>query len=616
MRRFAACALVLCSLAAAAGAQTPARPARPRPAPARADREKASEAVALYGQANQLVSQERCEEAVPILRRLVTEYPQIGGAAELLSSCLLRLGRAQEAVDFLEGDLAAEPEQFGLIRDLGLAYLDLGRTGDAVAAWRRVLRGDEQHASLYGLVARLEQEAGLYEEALATYREGRRFRNYTEYYSSEIVRLARVLGREEEALEETLRIAGERGSAADADLRGAVALYRESKNRARLEAMVDSAAAAAGERKGPLEVVRAAFLVESGRAGEIERRLFGDGGSGPREQEIYAILMYLARAERERPGEGLGETFAALSSRFVERFPMSVVTPSVLLLMAEEKRAGAPAEALALADRAIAHRLGAGYRERAAILKGKILLDDLHRPEEAVRELGRAPRVEPGRMLETERLRVRALLASRDTAAARMRLAALAADRDSSAAIAGAYGLGALAFRRGAYGESVQLLSAVAEKHPQSEWTNDAIELALEVRAALADGGGALDLYRAAVSARERGERRAALDSLAAIELRYPASALAPRAMFTRGEIEAEAGAFDLARARFAEVSERFPAHELAPRALERLAGLEERESAAAAAERYGTIMERYPHYPFLDRVRERYVALKEAAPR
>ena len=111
-------------------------------------------------------------------------------------------------------------------------------------------------------------------------------------------------------------------------------------------------------------------------------------------------------------------------------------------------------------------------------------------------------------------------------------------------------------------------------------------------------------------------------DSLAALGKRYPESSLAPRALFMKAEIEADAGGAaatavalrDAARADFAKLAETWPLHDLAPRSLEQLAELEGRDNPGEAVAEYGRLMERYPDYPFIERVRERYIALGKTA--
>jgi tetratricopeptide (TPR) repeat protein len=639
----ACCALAALEASAAAAAQERRDPPRSedrrgarRSVPDEDRRALTTEDAALVERANRYAQLGRCEEAIPILEQLVARQPRIAIAPELLSNCYLKTGRPGEAASLLERMLETDPDNFAYIRNLGLAYLDLGRREEAVAAWRRALKDGEQYGAIYGLVARLEQEAGLFDEAIATYRAGSAYRPYMEYYSNEIVRLERILGREENALRELLRVMGRREAAAEVDLRSAVAIHREAKNRGRFVALVDSAAAAAGDRTGAFRALKTAFLIEEGRSVEAEAGLFGAGAPEPTETDLHAILNHVARARGEERGTaGYDAFFAAVGRRFLDRHGDSALAPAVMLMLAEnarekagrgggrtngaEPRQGAGAgdarataldEALSLAAAARDHRHASPYLERAAALRARILFEDLHRGDEALAELDRIPRRAGARSLGTEELRMRALLASADRDAAARRLDELAADPDSNAARIGEYGLGALAFRKGAYGAAVKTLSELAEKHPASAWANDALEAAIEIRGGLQEGTGALDLYRAAVAAAERGRRGEAIDSLSALERRHPESALAPRAVFMRAEIEAGAARRSAARADFERVAEKFPAHELAPRALERIAALVEEEGAGAALEAYGVLMERYPDYPFMERVRERYAAL------
>jgi len=263
-----------------------------------------------------------------------------------------------------------------------------------------------------------------------------------------------------------------------------------------------------------------------------------------------------------------------------------------------------------------------------------VLFEDLHRPDDALAELAAIPpRGGGGQTSAAQELRVRILLASGDRGAAAAALKRIAADPDTTVAYLGRYGLGRLAFLAGKYDESVKILSDLAEKHPSSAWANDALELAMDEKGAMPEGSGPLGLYRSAVFDRSRGELPAAADSLAEIGKRFPASYLAPRALFMKGEIEIDSaapaapaagspgvggrgpggpavGGLAAARADFTKLAESYPLHDLAPRSLERLAELEARENPGEAVAQYARLMELYPDYPFMERVRERYIEL------
>ncbi len=649
-RAFAAalCGVMIVLAGAPAWAQSDAtRQKRPpqRGQPVPAEKGHATESPgAMLDRANHFLIRGRCGEAIPILERLVKDNQRIAAANEMLAGCYIKEGRPADAAAFLERCLAEDPEQFAYARELGRAYMDLGRREDAVAVWRRLLADDEKTASMYGHVAKMMQEAGLYDEAIEILREGTKYKETAEYYSREIVRLERIIGREEDAFRDALQLVGRRPGALEGEIREVAEIYRESKKRERLVAILDSTAAASGDRSGVFRTLRTVFLVEAERYDDARAHLLGGNAPAFREDELYALLVHLGKM----PAAGADPRFAALRGdlmrMFLERFGASAFAPHIRLMAAEnareamrnapeQERAKLLEEALAYCDAAKRAGMGSPYFEKAVLLKARMLYEDQRRPAEALAELAAAGRRDSPQRLEVEELRVRILLASDDSKHAAAELGRVAAGADSSAALLGRYGLGRLAFLAGRYDESVKTLSEIAEKHTGSPWANDALELAIEVQQALPEGRGALDLYRAAVLARSRGARAEALDSLAALERRFPASSLAPRAIFTKGEIEAElaagaAGArgpiaggstpapdfLAAARADFTRIVERYPLHELAPRALERLAGLAERERPAEALSTYGTLMERYPDYPFMERVRGRYVALGKAA--
>lgn len=610
----AACAAILAFAGAAAFAQT-------RPEKSRASEDPG----AMMDRANHFLMQERCAEAIPILERLTTEYPRIAAANEMLAGCYIKEGRAQDAVSLLERCLKEEPGQFAYARDLGRAYMDLGRREDAVAVWRSLLASDEKTASMYGQVAKMEQEAGLYDEAIVTLRAGAGFKETAEYYSREIVRLERIIGREEDAFRDALLLIGQRQGALEGEIRDVSEIFRESKKRERLVALLDSMAAAGNDRTGIFRTLKTIFLIEAERYEDARKHLFGTGAPAFREDELYALLVHLGRIPIASGDGRLTLLRDDLMQRFLERFGSSAFAPHVRLMAAESARESARSasgpgrerllgETLALCDAAKRSGLGAPYFDKAAILKARVYFEDMHKPGEALVELSNVGRRNVVQRLEAEELRGRILLASGNWGGAAAELGRLAADADTSVALLGRYGLGRLAFLAGRYEESLKTLSDLAEKHPSSPWANDALELAMDVKGAMPEAPGALGLYRAAVLERSRGNYGAALDSLAAIERRFPESSLAPRAIFMKGAIEAESAALDAARADYTRLVESYPLHELAPRALERLAELDARENPTEALSRYGTIMERYPEYPFMERVRERYVALGKTA--
>lgn len=593
-----------------------ARPKGSRPANPRSEMQRAAADIEAqeYG------------DAIQILENVTAQFPEIAEAPEMLAGCYLKTGRSKDAAALFEQILASQPDRFSCIRDLGLAYMDMGEKQKAIATWRRALGGDARLGAYYGAVAKLEQEAGLYPEAVATLREGLAIKEYRVSYALEIVHLERVMGREEDAFRDALLLAGE-GEDATAGMVGtpAVDIFGESKKPERLLVIADSLIAAQRSGSERLRYLKSIFLVNGGKYREAGDELFGPKARKIPEGVFYSMLQLWARTGRAAEDERRDSFYRGALGHFLADYPGSFLAPSVMLMMAaEDKEAalrGGPeagrlaSEALALAGQAMRHRQGAAYQEEAALFRVRLLFEDLHKPDNALAELDavvwRSPRFVP----EAEGLRVRALLACGDWGRAEKGLKKLASSSDTMLAVLGRYGLGRMKFLTGAYDGAVSALSAVAEQHPESPWANDALETAIAVKEGLGDDAGALDLYQSGALWSERGEYARALDSLAALEDRFPQSKLGARALFMTADIEAARGRVDAAVADYTRLAERFPLNELAPRSLERIADLAGRKSPTEAIKDYGVIMERYPDYAFLERVREKYITLGKAAP-
>jgi tetratricopeptide (TPR) repeat protein len=574
--------------------------------------------------ASRLVHEKQYEQAIPILERISLEFPRVKAAAELLSQCYLKTGRPQDAVNLLEALLRSDPRHFNFARDLGHAYLDLGEKEKAVEAWERMLTDEEKSASYYGVVAKLEQEAGLYEEALRTYGRGRRFERHFQRYSRDMVRLLRLLGRHEEAFREGLAFLTGIGEPAIEQAPFLTDIFREAGTPPHYIVAVDSAAAASTIHARFFAVFAVLLLVEAERYDEAWSRLGAADAPALAAKEFYSLLNLLANTKQRADDDAFRAFFDRALDGFLERHGDSPIAPGVLLIAAWSRWEnahghGAPDKAsvhemIALIDRAITHPFAAAFIERAMYLKALMQLDGLHSPEEAFMTLERAKWRGMDQRYKAEELRVRAGLATMNWPRIKKWLDVFIVSPDSTIAALGRYGLGKLAFLRGDYDKSVEILSGLAEAQPSSKWANDALETAMMVRAALNDGGGGLDLYRAAILAGERGELAAAIDSLEMLEVRHPHSVLGPRALFLRAGFEESAGRRDGALRDFSRLAERYALHELAPRALERVGLILAEGQPEEAEKHFKTIMERYPNDPFLERVRMRYMALRRSS--
>jgi tetratricopeptide (TPR) repeat protein len=568
--------------------------------------------------AARFMKEERYNEAIRLLEKLCSEYPEFDLAAEHLAICYVRTGRIERAVAFLEERLARNPAHFPFARDLGYAYLDLGERDKALEIWHGVLGNTPSDARYYGQIARLEMEAGLYEEAIETYRAGRVFEKLYKPYTLEIIRLERLLGRWEAAFGEAIALVASSEGVDMESVKLPAEIYEESGFDDRLFAIADSAASAAGPEKGSLHAARAALLLEAGKYDEAGR--YVEEQQALPERELYAFINYLSAARRRKAEPGCAVFYRKALDTFLSRYPDSPVAPGVMLALAENLRdEGVSGDgekltrAVRTADEIVRHHWGMGYAERASLFKARLLLEDLNRPREALDALREVPfrTIECSR--EAEEIRMRALFRAGAWEEAEQSFEMLAAGRDSVTSAIGLYGTATVSFLRGDFEKAVGDLSAFAEACPWSPWANDALETAMLVKEALAEGRAPLEAYRAVFTLEAEGQVRAAVDSLEAFAVRYPWSVLYPRAVYKKAELDLRLGNESRAARDFEMFAEKFPLDRLAPRALEQLAGIAAAGKKEEALKLYERILRRYPDDPFLDRVRRRYIVLRQS---
>jgi tetratricopeptide (TPR) repeat protein len=621
-----ACLLCLLFCAAAFGADPGAAQQQAGRDQLSLDLERASRFMALR----------RYEDAIQILEPLRVSHPRVTAVVDMLTQCYVNAGRARDAIRLLESELVTQPERVDVLKTLGKAYLDIGETERALETWGRILSDDPRRASNFGVVARIQQDAGLYEEALETLQAGRRFDKYFNRYTMEIVRLERKLGRERAAFGHGLEYLCAGPSPGLDQAAFAVDIFRDAGTPAEMLAAVDSMASARPEHERFLRMLQALLLVEAGeyeRAAELvgppaiplepvtERVRAADRRLS--ERELYQFLTALAKMPRTRRNDGFEQFFIGSVDLFLDAYATSSYAPAVLFLGAVRRRdfargADPPDRealvgAISLTDSILAHPRGKVYAEKALMLRAGIYMDDLHDPLRALEELDRVVWRSAQTMVAAETLRMRALIAARRWDEARQRFTRNAKHPDSTLAVLGTFGLARLYFYTGEYDEAVSASADLAEKYAWSPWANDALETAMIVKKAMTEGAGPLDCYAGALLAAEGGDFTGAVDSLGALERRYPDSSIIPRAMLRKGELLIRLHRSAEAERHLALLSERYPLNEAAPRALELLGGLLEEKRPAEAALRYEEIIERYPDDPFLGRVRNKYVALRES---
>lgn len=125
---FVACAAAFALLAADAiaaggGGPTP-RPDVPRPSPSQnpKDRDRETE----FEKAEYLIKGDKCDEAMPILQKVVADNHRDADAWNYLGFCARKLGKKEEALGYYQKELALSPKHKGANEYLGELYLMMG----------------------------------------------------------------------------------------------------------------------------------------------------------------------------------------------------------------------------------------------------------------------------------------------------------------------------------------------------------------------------------------------------------------------------------------------------------------------------------------------------------
>ncbi len=571
--------------------------------------------------AERLIRDGRIEEAAVLLEKLLEDYPDAKTVIEKLSGCYLRTGRPEDAITLLKKGLRLYPGTFGMMRAMGYAYLDMGDRRRAADSWELILDGEGRNIAYYGVVAKLERDAGMYERAMETLKAGRRYERYYSRYTMEIVQLERIMGDDLSAFMEGLEYLSSLAKTSVDQAGFLFVIFSDAGERADMLAAVDSLAALEDRRSSYFGMIHALLLVMDGRYDDVDR-YFDSGDERFLTRAGMESFLGYASGMSEAGADPVFDRFLdAVTGVYLGMYGGSSGAPRVLMLAAARQRRQAvslsPPDSAKLEDAlskvysVVYDPDAAMHADAAACLGASILADELFRPKEALRLLDAVEwhdEVLARRALE---IRVRALLSSGMWERAEKELSILASDPDPERSVIGRYGLGRLLFLTGRYSQAVDTLAGLAEEYSWSEWSNDALETAMIIKGSAGEEGGALDLYRSALYESSRGGNHAAVDSLGALMSGYPDSSLLPRALYMRARIGERLGRLDKAETDLGSLAERFPMHELAPRALERLGALAERDDPEAAVQRYREIIERYPDDPFLERVRERYIALR-----
>lgn len=567
-----------------------------------------------------LISENRFKEAIGVLEPVCEGFPEYHDLAEMLSLAYIRAGRPEDAIALLEERLEKAPGRIEMVKNLGTAYLDIDEREKAIETWESVLGGEHGRPENYGVVSRLEWNAGMYDEAIGTLRAGLVEKKYYRSYMNEIIRMEKLMGRDRDAFIDGLAYLEAEKKPFGMSAQFLADIFRDAGSPPDLLVAVDSLAVSSKENRRFFAITGALLRAAGGDFSMLDTLVSGGLEIEPEAEEMYYVANAFFQMKDQRGSEDYRDAFSKVQSVFMKRFARSPMIPQMFLVSAQyynEAGINDPEgggsffeKAVAMADSTLNHPLGQQYREKAALLKAGILLERLHMPEEALQALAGVRWTSPGTLRESEELRMLAFLGSGRLDEGKAWFVKLEASPDSSLAATGKYGSGMADFYAGEYSSAAGKLAEMAERYPWSKWANDALDAAYICRIGMDEDPAFLDLYASALRAEAKGEFSEAAEVLDKAAARFPESSLLTRAIFLKGCMKESLGMKEEAKEVFLGLVEEFPEDEFAPRALERAGEMEERGAAGEAARLYARILEEYPGYPFLARIRKRYVGL------
>jgi len=564
----------------------------------------------------------RYEEAITILERLVLEKPEVAQLAEMLSGCYLRAGRKEKTIEFCREKLKSFPMNYSLTLNLGQAYLLVGEKEKAVEAWRSLLSDDEMRAGFYGIVAKIEIENGLYEEAERTLREGLRFESFRNSYTGRLVRLLKSMGRFEDAFIENCSAVIRYGQGWGWRRVKDMIATSSYIDRERVFEIADSISTELPDDNPFPYLAKSLLYAAQKRYRQAYRMLEKMKKRKEQKAPFYMFMEYIAD-EQSRADSSYRDFFEKVLGLFVNSYPDSPESCGINFLRARVERERGKQErpmriesfrnALKLAERAISCGRDVELERAGRIFKAQVLIEDLREFRRGIEELNGLNNLSRGDSLVVVELYSRAMIGLGRWKGADEFFNRIKSHKDSTFVVLGSYERGLSLFYRGKHGEALDELSALARRYPWSRWANDALSVAILIkRAFMENSTGALSLFSRASYLVEVGRLSEAMELFDSLTTRYPESFLAPYALGRKADIMSGLGRLDEEVHLLDRIAEKYPDSELAPGALERVAGIVEGLDTKKAIDLYGTIIERYPDYQFIERVRKRFLEMRK----
>ena len=111
-------------------------------------------------------SEDRVDEALVKIQRVLAEDPDILEAHQILGNLYTKKGETDKAVEAYRQALARDGSYKPALYSLAAAYFEMGRTGDAEAGFRRILELDRRDNQAHFMLARIHAGREEFDEAL------------------------------------------------------------------------------------------------------------------------------------------------------------------------------------------------------------------------------------------------------------------------------------------------------------------------------------------------------------------------------------------------------------------------------------------------------------------
>jgi tetratricopeptide (TPR) repeat protein len=330
----------------------------------------------------------------------------------------------ERLVPLLEARLAKIPEDEQARRELGEAYARIGEFGLAHETWMGLFARLEPDTDRYSEIGALEAQYRMYEQAVATYLDGRARLASPSLFGQELAQAYTALGRFDDAVDECLLMLVDHPGLSQWAVNNVELMLERGASRARIEERMARIAEADDATPASLAFAGSALLALGRRDDALDAYVRADDLS---EEKGVALIEFAGVLADEGRAEDARRAYLLV----VDRAPASPYAATAGIEAARIRAAsgdpaGGVAELKAVADAA------AGLPEggRAAIEAARIELRVLRAPAASLATLAESPAGPRGRRArhEAELLAIEAELALGRFEEARARAQALLGD--------------------------------------------------------------------------------------------------------------------------------------------------------------------------------------------